>query len=420
MSSRDLPARHEARRTRTRLDGLAGRFVRHFAAAGLAPIVPEPAVPRSDDTVLFTNSAVVCFKPYLRDETPMPAPGVTVRQPCVRVQNLKEVFSDAFSSEHVLQFEMLGALSPPDDSTHLARATAEYFGGVLGLSREQVALKVAGDDLDLSGMWQRAWGGPILTDTEPRDYYRWGFGHPDLTGRGATFAIRQDDGHYRDLGNLIAFEHHHTVSGYGVGLGLETLAACLDQARWVLDCTPAGALIRPTSVEEAKLADLTGLLARAAGLGLRPSSRGRGHVLRRALAATAALADTLGTSRSQLDDWLRDLAQIEGSGLHAADWMSQHLGRHGDTGHHARSFDLSFWWDVPNDPRDLAGHAVACRLPRTQLVNAAVKDVWHGHGRQSVTLGVTLRGDPAEDKRALRALAHLLQQHGAELRGQLR
>lgn len=408
-----------AHRTRVRLDSLAQQFTQGFADAGFDRIPAEPAVPRTDSTVLFTNSAVVPFKPYLRGETTLPAAGVTVRQPCIRAQNLKQVFSQEFSSEHVLQFEMLGTLASPATGPDLARATAAFFHGSLGLGRNEVALKVAADDTDLITLWQRHWSGPILTDTEPQGYYRWGFGDEDLTGRGATFAIQQRNGSYRDIGNLIAFENQGKVAGYGVGLGLETLAACLWHSPRVLDCTPAGALIHPVSFQDAKLADLTGLLARAACLGLRPSSRGRGHVLRRALTATSDLADTLGVPRARLAGWLRDLTRLEGSSPQTIHWMLQHLEPDSSGIARRRTYDLSFWWGIPGTPESLANHAATWSPPAGVHLDVGVKDVYHDETRQSVTLSITVDGDASADKSVLRSLARHLGDCGGELRGHI-
>ncbi|MEW2577307.1 alanine--tRNA ligase-related protein [Streptomyces syringium] len=410
---------------RERLDRLGREFLDHFTqAAGFAALDPEPAIPHRDRTILFTNSAVVPFKPFLLGEPALPASGVAVRQPCVRVHNLDEVFEEGFASEFVLQFEMLGVLAPSTRAGTLAAAVAGYVSGVLGLDGQSVAFKAAHDDTDLRSAWEACWSGPVLLDTEERDYYRWGFGHPRLSGRGATFAVRQADGDFRDLGNLIAFERDGKVAGYGFGIGLETLAACLDRSEWVLDCTPAGAVVGSRTPDEAKLADLLGLLVRLYAAGVRTSSRAQGHVLRRAVSATARLAAGLGLDQARLLHRLAVVAAADAPGQDVLGAAGPDLARYRPREGSRHVHDLSFWCADGTDPDTLCATAAQAALPGVHRISASVKDVWHGE-RTSVTLAVTLDLPPSahkpEAKQALRALAARLGERcGTELRGEIR
>ncbi|MEV5242475.1 alanine--tRNA ligase-related protein [Streptomyces cinnamoneus] len=414
-----------ARGRRARLDELGRNFLEHFTqAAGFAPLDPEPAIPHHDRTILFTNSAVVPFKPFLLGESALPAPGVAVRQPCVRAHNLDDVFEEGFATEFVLQFEMLGVLAPATRARALVAAVAGYLTATLGLDGPSVAFKAAHDDTDLCTAWEAGWTGPVLLDTEERDYYRWGFGHPRLGGRGATLAVRQADGRFRDLGNLIAFERDGEVAGYGFGIGLETLAACLDGSPWVLDCTPAGAVVGARSTDEAKLADLLGLLVRLYAAGVRTSSRAQGHVLRRAVSATARLAAGLGLDQARLLHRLAVVAAADAPGRDVLGPAGPDLERCRPREGSRHVHDLSFWCADGTDPDALSATAAQVALPGVHRISASVKDVWHGE-RTSVTLAVALDLPPSADKpeakQALRALAARLGERcGTELRGEIR
>ncbi|TDE57738.1 hypothetical protein E1295_07185 [Nonomuraea mesophila] len=417
----------EARTRRARLDRLADQFVGHFLDVGVEPLTAEPCVPSQDRTILFTNSAVVSFKPFLRGEIPLGAAGVVVRQPCVRVHNLRATFTDQFTNDFILQFEMLGVLAPAGSRQRLSGSVARYFAQVLGLDQADVALRVAADDLDLIGMWSAAWSGPLLEDTHERDYYRWSFGDPGLTGRGATFAIAQGDGTYRDLGNLIAFERDGSVAGYGFGVGVETLAACLDRHPWILHSVPAGAVPPPSTEEEAKLADLVGLLVRLYAEGVRIRSRAQGHVLRKAVVNTLRLAARLHVDEARLLQRIEALATVEAPGRPVKGLVSADLARLAEERPATYSHDLSFWCDRGVTPDELAVAAAQVTLDGLLGIACQVKDVWkgdHDRGRMSVTLevGLDLPANTGKDvrKSVLRKVAaRLAEDFKAELRGEI-
>lgn len=416
-----------ARERRARLDRLAGDFVGHFMVAGARELAAEPAIPTQDRTILFTNSAVVPFKPFLRGERPLEPRGVVVRQPCVRAHNLRAVFAERFPTEFLLQFEMLGALVPAAHGAELAASVARYFSQVLGLGQEEVALRVTSDDGDLIEHWTASWSGPVLLDTEKRSYYRWGFGDPRLTGRGSTLAIGQGDGTFRDLGNLIAFACDDTVVGYGFGIGLETLAVCLDRHPWVLHSVPAGAVPPPTTPDEGKLADLLGLLVRLYAYGVRVSSRAQGHVLRKAVNYTARLATRLGVDEDELLDRVAALASVEAPDRDIAGMVRADLVKMSTEEFTTYRDDLSFWCPRKVTPDELAAAAADVSLDGVVGLTVEVKDVWDAdptRPERSVTLAVAadIGATGAEHRKAaLRQLVgELAQTYGVRLRGEIR
>ncbi|MBB5855708.1 alanine--tRNA ligase-related protein [Amycolatopsis umgeniensis] len=425
MTAEDI---ERARGRRARLDGLADGFMAHFRAAGFGELTPEPAVPTEDRTILFTNSAVVPFKPFLRGDRDFGGNGVMVRQPCVRAHNFGAVFAERFATEFLLQFEMLGALFTADGAEAAAVVTGDYFSRALGLAPEDVLFHVASDDTDLIGLWRSVWPGPVETDAFKRSYYRWGFGDPRLSGRGATFAIAQGDGTYRDLGNLIAFENEGEATHYGFGIGLETLAVCLDRLPWVLECVPAGAVSPLSTTDEGKLADLVGLLVRLYADDVRISSRAQGHVLRKAVGFTLKMAERLGTSQDRILGRIADLAAVEAPGKPVAEFVRDDFARISTERTVSRKHDLSFWCEKETSPDELAAAVAATGFPDVVGLAAEVKDVWDGAsapGRRSVTLGVEMdlpvqsgRDDAKEVLR--RVAARLGSEFGVALRGEIR
>ncbi|MFE5732535.1 alanine--tRNA ligase-related protein [Streptomyces sp. NPDC056528] len=417
-----------ARDARDRLDGWAEEFVEWFRDSGAERLTAEPAVPTTDRTILFTNSAVVPFKPFIRGDVPFDDRWVTVRQPCIRSHNLRATFVSDFHTEFVLRFEMLGAMAPASHLDDFVGAIAGYFGTRLGLDGAGVAFKAHSDHHDLSGAWARAWKGPIGYDGESDKFYNWTFGDDGMTGRGATFCLVQPDGHWRDLGNLIAFEWHGETVAYGFGIGLETLAAGLTAGRWVIDSTPEGRFHHAATPQEAKLADLVGLLVQLYKAGIVVSNRAQGYIMRKTLVYVERLAGRLGVPDEVLVGRLAGVAAVEAPGLDVEGPFLAHLEQLRRDPVATRTVDLSFLCDAALGPEVLCGAVEEGARPGLLGLEARVADVWQGPslpaGRRSVTLGLTLTSATRLEPTALRALLReitdeLSDRFGAVLRGTL-
>jgi hypothetical protein len=406
------------------MERLTADFTGHFVQQGAEELAPEPAVPRNDSTILFTNSAVVAFKPYLRGELPLGGRTLVVTQPCMRAHNLKKMFAEAFAPEFVLQFTMLAALSPRRDA--FTEAIARYFSDTLNLESSQVLLKVAADDHDLHTGWPAGWSTPVAYDTERRRYYRWNFGEARMTGRGATFAIAQGDGKWRDLGNLIAFEWDGRTVGYGFGIGLETLAACLARSRWVIDVMPIGALPPAGTEQEAKLADLLGMLARLYTNGIAVSGRAQGHVMRKALIALDAVAAELGVPEEELLARMRAITAVQGRHEDLAGALRRDLRPLRARPEAVRSLDLSLRCRRDVTPETLCATIDRIAVPDVLSIESSISDVWSGpslgEDEHSVTISLTLSTrhpmGPPQVRAALRTVTReLTERYGAVLRG---
>lgn len=417
-----------ARAARARLEQWGAGFADWFTSAGAERLTPEPAVPTTDRTILFTNSAVVPFKPFIRGDRSLSGSWMTVRQPCIRSQNLRATFQADFHTEFMLHFEMLGAMAPADQRDDFTAAIAGYFGTELGLTAEQVAFKVAADHQDLSHAWQRSWAGPVGYDGESEDFYSWTFGDEGMTGRGATFCLVQPDGGWRDLGNLIAFEWQGATVAYGFGIGVETLAAGLTAGRWVIDSTPEGCVTLPGTPQEAKLTDLMGLLVQLYRVGIVPAKRAQGYIMRKALVYAERLAGQLGLADGELITQLAAIGVVEAPGVDVEALFRADLAQLRRDAASTRSVDLSFFCATELEPELLCGAVEESRQPELLGLEARVLDTWRGAslpaGQQSVTLTLDLTSsaplEPAALRGVLRAISEqLCTRFSATLRGSL-
>lgn len=417
--------RRASRLHQTLVDLTAG-FTDHFLQGGAERLSAEQAIPRDDPTVLFTNSAVVPFKPYLRGDLALGDRTLVVTQPCVRAHNLKTTFTEAFSADFVLQFNMLAVLAPVAARTSLADTISRFFSDLHGLKDSQVLLKVAADDHDLHTAWRDAWTTPVAYGEEPRRYYRWGFGEDRMTGRGATFAIAQSDGKWRDLGNLIAFEWDGRTVGYGFGIGVETLAACLARSRWVIDVMPAGVLPPVETEQEAKLADLLGLLARLYANDIEASGRAQGYIMRKALVTLDALAAELRVPQGELLSRMSAITAAQTPELDLAGPFDRDLTQLRALPEVVRSLDLSLRCRRDVSPEMLCAAAEGVSIPEVLRIDSSVSDVWRGpsldEDEHAVTISLSLLTRhplaPQQIKEALRTVTReLTGNFGATLRG---
>lgn len=290
-----------------RLVSITAGFSAFFDRHGSLVLKAEPIVPTTDRSILFTNSAVVDFKPFLRGERAIPSQGVHVIQPCARSHNLNKVFSEDFHPEFSLHFTMMGALVGPNQVSTLVDRALEYFASV-GFGMEDVLYKVGGADIDLiAPLRDRV---EVVMDTEAKSYYRWTFGDQRLTGRGSTFALRHMDG-WRDVGNLIAFEYEEAVVGFGFGIGVESVLSCVLNVDRVVELSASGAYFLPGSVPMTKLVDLVDLLLYVSASGLEPGRRGTGSIVREALHSLGELCRSLDVSREDIERALTTVSEAQ-------------------------------------------------------------------------------------------------------------
>ena len=411
-------------RAAQRLQETSDVFLDHFTRRGFRPLVPEPIIPRYDSSIRFTNSAVVPFKPLIRESGQILVPGHHLVQPCIRAHNLGKTDTDEFFAEFLLAFSMLGVISPAARRDDLAEAAAGFLSAV-GL--RSGLYRVLAEDSDLYAVGQRTPGFEVETNTRKGSYYRWSFGEPEMTGRGSTFATPHAAAGLRDLGNLIAFEWQRRTVAYGFGVGLESVQSCIDGVDSVVRLTPAGATLAPVTVPEVKLADLIGLLVRLIRAQIRPSARGQGHVARQAVLKAVMLSETMRRSVGDVAADIAASADAEHMPLVSAQ-IEDYLHRYGaltaTQDAVRRIAHLSFLLPAGVEPQDVLRAIDFSSDATVRDASIAVIDVYTGAalpaGRTSVTVSVDLAiapGTPMND--VLRAALPGVEALGGQLRGDL-
>ncbi len=144
-----------------RAQDLRKAFIDFFVERGHL-LIPSSSLIPHDDTLLFTNSGMVPFKPYfLGDERP-PAPRAVSIQKCVRAggkhNDLDEV---GRTTRHLTFFEMMGNFSFGDYFKEVAIPAAwEFVTEVLGLDSERLWVTVHLSDDEAARIWAEVVGVP--------------------------------------------------------------------------------------------------------------------------------------------------------------------------------------------------------------------------------------------------------------------
>jgi alanyl-tRNA synthetase len=125
-------------------------------------LIPSASLIPHDNTLLFTNSGMVPFKPYFVGEEKPPAPRAVSIQKCVRAggkhNDLDEV---GRTTRHLTFFEMMGNFSFGDYFKETAIPDAwEFVTDVLGLDSTRLWVTVHLSDDEAANIWHEAVGVP--------------------------------------------------------------------------------------------------------------------------------------------------------------------------------------------------------------------------------------------------------------------
>jgi alanyl-tRNA synthetase len=283
-------------------------FLEFFSERGHQVIEDGPLVPPGGSPVLFTTSGMHPLTPYL-DGLPHPrGPRLASIQRCLRTTDLEEVGDE----RHLTVFQMLGSWSLGDyDGPQSLRWGYELMTKILGIERGRLHATVFGGDEqvgpDLAS--QRTWdelGVPVEFTTEDNWWSNGPTGPcgPDSelfawTGGGPPQGSPGTDERWMELWNHVTMRFRRHADGsleplarpnVDTGMGLERLLMITQGVPSVFGTdvfrpwrqTLPG-LWQPDEPSLRLIADHLRASIVVTGDGVRPSSTGRGYVLRRLL-----------------------------------------------------------------------------------------------------------------------------------------
>ncbi|KKQ41271.1 MAG: hypothetical protein US60_C0044G0011 [Microgenomates group bacterium GW2011_GWC1_37_8] len=198
---------------------------------------PNKSIISPDNDPFFVVDTMTFHKELIANNA-LSFPGIFGGQDCLRTQNYSNYRRFINSTEVILQymshFRMLGVTAHPE--SNIFQEGWNFLTNRLGLETDDVVIKLSDQDTDLIKGFFDA-GIPqenlIIEDENNRpEYYRWNYGEKtamrNLTGKGATFAIRGKSKSYKDVGNLIAIKDiRGSTLAYDYGFGVETLSSAI-------------------------------------------------------------------------------------------------------------------------------------------------------------------------------------------------
>ncbi len=198
----------------------------------------------SDDTLLFTNDTVTPWKHYLIDEN-IPIPGVCMKQPCVRLQGIRDTITEEIQTERNFErfigyFNSLGILAHPSQKEELQHLITTLLINKYNIPTEDIKL-FGSKEMNFIRKLEETISAEC--DSRDKNYYRWKYGLPNISGFGATFCLRQTDGRFLEIGQIIEISKGNKCIGYEFGFGAETFQARKNKSStyqsWTInDCVP--------------------------------------------------------------------------------------------------------------------------------------------------------------------------------------
>jgi alanyl-tRNA synthetase len=290
-------------------DETISAFVAFFRDRGHQPIESSSLLSPPGDPVLFTSAGMHPLTPYLAGRPHPLGRRLTGVQRCLRTTDLDEVGDDS----HLTVFQMLGSWSLADyGGPQSLRWGLELLCDRFGLSRELLHATVFGGDEQVGPDIQalRTWSelGLPAEPLGPEDNW-WSNGPtgpcgPDSeihvwTGDGPPSGTPSTDARWLELWNHVTLRYERHPDGsltparqpsVDTGMGLERLLMVTQRTRSVYetDLFEPWLSVLPSlwPADRRSLRILTDHLRAAIviiGDGVRPSSTGRGYVLRRLL-----------------------------------------------------------------------------------------------------------------------------------------
>lgn len=253
------------------VESLIAKFKDFYSVLGYKE---EPSVQISsgvDPSVRFIGSHISVFKPYLREGS-IPAPGIFMRQNCLRTRNADKLLDDDHSSNWGSYFPSIGAITPPERLQEVCNETFGFFEKQLGVASENILIRVNSADVDLVDACKQFYKENNLEiDGKKLEYYRHNIGIEGVQGRNFNIALKNANGSgFSDVGNIIILENTEKQLGVEVALGSTTILKQLYGLDHVQDCMPVIGLDVKNEIIKRKFEDAVITSAVLCKEGLRP------------------------------------------------------------------------------------------------------------------------------------------------------
>ena len=203
----------------------ANTFLSFFNEKQYSIQSPNNLISENDDTLLYINDTIAPWKNYLL--TQIPEEGLCLKQPCLRLQGLRDTISlenqlEVKSERYIGYFTGLGILVGPNKKKSIQEEILKLLLQKYKISQNNIKT-FARDDMDFLDVLKTDL--EVSSEPNPEIYYDWQYGLDDTKGKGATFMLRQKDNSLKEIGQLIEISYDEEILGYEFGFGLETFTS---------------------------------------------------------------------------------------------------------------------------------------------------------------------------------------------------
>ncbi|MGM5487713.1 MAG: alanine--tRNA ligase-related protein [Nanobdellota archaeon] len=186
---------------------------------------PNNLISENDNTLLFINDTIAPWKNYLA--TQIPKEGLCLKQPCLRLQGLRDTISlenrlELKSERYIGYFTGLGILVSADDKNSVQEEISELLLQKYKINSNNIKI-FARDDMNFLDTLKTHL--EVSTEENSEIYYDWQYGLDEIKGKGATFMLKQKDNSLKEIGQLIEIYSGERTLGYEFGFGLETFTS---------------------------------------------------------------------------------------------------------------------------------------------------------------------------------------------------
>lgn len=189
-------------------------FYSYFKMAGYNKIPSSPLIPQNDDSILFSNSAILPFKPFFKED----APKLFNLQKCIRFRGGKDLLN-LEETPYMSTFEMAGCIVPASSLEELLSDIQDFMLNTLNISPQKLYVDLSSQDKHLINILSENYD--IVLNRLPANKYQGNFGMNDVVGRCAHFSMIYRNGLTHNFGKIIEICTNGKISNYAFGFGIE-------------------------------------------------------------------------------------------------------------------------------------------------------------------------------------------------------
>jgi len=289
---------------------VCNQFLQFFTDRGYQFVPSEGLLPSEDTSVIFTGATITALKKYIH--TGVSSPGYCMIQKCLRTKRLNELYDLTVYPDWTHYFTMCGILASPERLNDVSQEAYELLINRLNISRENILVQASSEDRDLSEYWRNN-GIIIQEDHEPKNYFRWKYGIPNIYGRGINIQLRFNENDvFRDLGNIISIhDAEGCIRAYEFGFGLESLLSKLYGYKKPMEVSIMSTVIPYGEGLQEKFIDALVAAIVIYHHGIEPGTGKEKHVLKKIVKGLSFLRRKIGISLELIREYGNAFEQTE-------------------------------------------------------------------------------------------------------------